>query len=47
MKSRRMRREGHVGHIKTSIRKSEWKRPLGRPIHRWKDNIRMDIRETV
>jgi hypothetical protein len=23
----------------------EGKRPLGRPKHRWKDNIRMDLRE--
>jgi len=28
-----------------SVRKPEWKRPLGRPRHRWKDNIRMDLRE--
>jgi hypothetical protein len=26
-------------------RKSERKRPLGRPRRRWKDNIRMDFRE--
>jgi hypothetical protein len=25
------------------IGKSEGKRPLGRPRHRWEDNIRMDI----
>jgi hypothetical protein len=24
---------------------SKGKRPLGRPRHRWKDNIRMDLRE--
>jgi hypothetical protein len=23
----------------------EGKRPVGRPRHRWKDNIRMDLRE--
>jgi len=23
----------------------EGKRPLGRPRHRWEDNIRMDLRE--
>jgi hypothetical protein len=27
------------------VRKSEWKRPHGRHMHRWEDNIRMDIRE--
>jgi hypothetical protein len=27
------------------LRKPEGKRPLGRPRHRWEDNIRMDLRE--
>jgi hypothetical protein len=27
------------------VRKPEGKRPLGRPSHRWEDNIRMDLRE--
>jgi hypothetical protein len=27
------------------VRKPEGKRPLGRPICRWEDNIKMDIRE--
>jgi len=27
------------------VGKPEGKRPLGRPRHRWKDNIKMDIRE--
>jgi hypothetical protein len=27
------------------VRKPEGKRPLGRPRHRWEDNIRMDLRE--
>jgi hypothetical protein len=27
------------------VGKSEGKRPLGRPTHRWVDNIRMDILE--
>jgi hypothetical protein len=27
------------------IVKPEGKRPLGRPRHRWEDNIRMDLRE--
>jgi hypothetical protein len=52
IKSRRMRLAGHVarmGEKKTSYRllvgKPEGKRPLGRPRHRWVDNIRMDIEE--
>jgi len=27
------------------VRKSEGKRPLGRPKHRWEDNIKMDLQE--
>jgi hypothetical protein len=27
------------------VRKSEGKRPLGRPRHRWEDNVRMDLQE--
>jgi hypothetical protein len=27
------------------VGKPEGKRPLGRPRHRWADNIRMDLRE--
>jgi hypothetical protein len=27
------------------VGKSEGKRPLGRPRHRWVDNIKMDLRE--
>jgi hypothetical protein len=27
------------------IREPERKRPLGRPRHRWEDNIRMDLRQ--
>jgi hypothetical protein len=30
---------------KALMGKSEGKRPLGRPRHRWEDGIRMDIRE--
>ena len=26
------------------VRKPEGKRPLGRPRHRWEDNIKMDLR---
>jgi hypothetical protein len=28
------------------IGKPEEKRPLGRPVRRWKDNIRTDLRDT-
>jgi hypothetical protein len=27
------------------VGEAEGKRPLGRPRHRWEDNIRMDLRE--
>jgi hypothetical protein len=27
------------------VRKPEEKRPLGRPRHRWEDNIKMDLEE--
>ena len=33
-----MHREFYLG-------KPEGKRPLGRPRHRWEDNIKMDLRE--
>jgi len=29
------------------VGKPEGKRPLGRPTHKWEDNIRMDISEIV
>jgi hypothetical protein len=29
------------------VRKTEGKRPLGRPSRRWENNIRMDLRETA
>jgi hypothetical protein len=52
MKSRRMRLAGHVapmGGMRNSVSilvgKPEGKSPLGRPRHRWEDNIRMDLRE--
>jgi len=32
---------------KILIGKPERKRPLGTPSYRWKDNIRMDITDTV
>jgi hypothetical protein len=31
---------------KVLMRKSEGKGPLGRPMHRWEDGIRMNLRET-
>jgi hypothetical protein len=31
---------------KILVGKTEGKRPVGRPRHRWDDDIRMDLRET-
>ncbi|KAJ4426744.1 hypothetical protein ANN_26543 [Periplaneta americana] len=52
IKSRRLRRAGHVarmGESRNAYRvldvRPEGKRPLGRPRHRWEDNIKMDLRE--
>jgi hypothetical protein len=52
IKSRRMRWAGHVacmgegrGVYRVLIRRSEGKRPLGRPRCRWEDNIKLDFRE--
>jgi hypothetical protein len=52
MKSRRMRWAGHVAQLgekgnayRLLVVKSEGKRPLGRPRHRWVDNIMMDLGE--
>jgi hypothetical protein len=50
VKSRRMRWAGHVAHIwrgiyRVLMRKPEEKRPLGRPRHRWEDNIKMDFKK--
>ena len=52
IKSRRMRWAGHVarmgeerGTYRVLVGKPEGKRPLGRPRHRWVDNIRMDLQE--
>jgi len=54
IKSRRMRGVGHVagmGEMRNAyiilVGKPEGKRLLGRPTHRWEDNIRMDPREIV
>jgi hypothetical protein len=52
IKSRRMRWAGHVAHMgekrgiyRILVGKPEGKRPLGRPRHRWEDNIKMDLKE--
>jgi hypothetical protein len=52
IKSRRLRWEGHVermgdrkGAHRALVRKPAGRRTLGRPRHRWKDNIKMDLRE--
>jgi hypothetical protein len=52
IKSRRMRWAGHVAHMgegrgvyRVLVGKPEGRRPLGRPRHRWEDNIRMDFQE--
>jgi len=48
----RMRWAGHVASMgekrgvnRVLVRKSEGKRPLGRPRSRWEDNIKMDLQE--
>ena len=52
IKSRRMRWAGHVarmgedrGMYRVLVGKQEGRRPLGRPRHRWVENIRMDLQE--
>jgi hypothetical protein len=52
VKSRRMRWVGHVARMGEErvvhtvlVGKPEGKRPLGRPRHRWEDNIKMDFQE--
>jgi len=47
-----MRLAGQVAHMgerrgvfRFLVGKPEGKRPLGRPRHRWKDNINMDLQE--
>jgi hypothetical protein len=52
VKSRRMRWAGHVAHMGDGrgahgvlVVKPEGKRPLGRPRHRWEDNIKMDLQQ--
>jgi hypothetical protein len=50
--SRRMRWAVHVARMgeernayRILVGKSEGRRPLGRPRHRWVDNIKIDLRE--
>jgi len=52
IKSRSMRWAGHVACMgerravyRVLVWKPEGKRPLGRPRHRWEDNIKMDLQE--
>jgi hypothetical protein len=52
IKSRKMRWAGHVacmgegrGVYRVLVGRPERKRPLGRPRCRWKDNIKMDLRD--
>ena len=52
IKSRRVRWAAHVAHMgeergsyRVSVGKPEGKRPLGRPRHRWVDNIGMDLQQ--
>jgi hypothetical protein len=52
IKSRRMRWAEHVarmgerrGLYRILVGKPEGKKPLGRPRHRWEDNITMDLQE--
>jgi len=48
----RVRWVGHVAHVgerrdvyRVWVGKPEGKRPLGRPMHRWEDDIKMDLQE--
>jgi hypothetical protein len=52
IKSRRIRCAGHVARIgnirnvyKDLVRRPQGKRKLGRPRHRWDNNIKMDLKE--
>jgi hypothetical protein len=54
IKSRRMRWAGHVARkaekrnaCSVLVRKPEGTRPVGRPEHRWEDNIKMDLRDMM
>jgi hypothetical protein len=50
VKSKRLRWAGHVAHggerrgaYRALVGKPEGRKPLGRPRHRWEDNIKMDL----
>ena len=52
IKSRRMSLGGHIacmgegrGVYRVLVEKPEGRRTLGRPRHRWEDNIKMDLKE--
>ena len=52
IKSRRIKWAGHVAHMgegsgayRVLVGKPDGKRPLGRPRHRYEDNIKMDLQE--
>jgi hypothetical protein len=52
IKSRRMRWAGHIarmgegrGAYRILVGRPDVRRPLGRPRHRWEDNIKMDLEE--
>jgi hypothetical protein len=52
VKSRRMKWAGHVARMgegrvvhRVLVGKPEGKRPLGRPRHRWEDNIKRDLQD--
>jgi hypothetical protein len=54
IKPRRMKWAGHVARMgekrnayRLLVGKAEGERPLGRPKHRWVDNIRMDLGEVA
>jgi transcription termination factor 2 len=53
IKSRRIRWAGHVARMEEGrgiysvlVGRPEFKRPLGRPSHKWDDNIKVDLRQT-
>jgi hypothetical protein len=53
IKSRRMRWTGHVarmgerrGAYMVMVGRPDGKRPLGRHIHRWEDNIKINLQKT-
>ena len=52
LNSRQLRWAGHVARMEQSrnayrvlVGKLEGKRPIGRPRHRWENNIKLDLRE--